>query len=102
MIPVTLRNIYIQVENYNLSGLSARIEFFKYQSFSFAIDDFGIDSFNEEIIILLQPDFIKLDKWHMVTLHLFEAIMLTKKEGASVIIEGVETREQLEILTCVN
>ena len=94
-----------ELKSHDLSGLSAGIEFFRTQGFSFAIDDFGVDSSNEERVVLLRPDFIKLDKSLLYNymahgdVTLIEAIALTKREGANVSIEGVETKEQLEILT---
>jgi EAL domain-containing protein (putative c-di-GMP-specific phosphodiesterase class I) len=58
--------------------------------------------------MLLKPDFIKLDKSLLDkyeehgNVALLDAIALTKREGASVIAEGVETKKQLEILATLN
>jgi EAL domain-containing protein (putative c-di-GMP-specific phosphodiesterase class I) len=93
-----------EFKSHDLFGLLSGIEIFRAQGIRFAIDDFGIDSSNEERVMLLKPDFIKLDKSlldnfiaHSDTAFI-EAIKLTEREGANVIIEGVETKEQLDIL----
>ncbi|MFT5806066.1 MAG: EAL domain-containing protein (putative c-di-GMP-specific phosphodiesterase class I) [Moritella dasanensis] len=62
---MALENVVFEVTEFksnDLPGLIAGIEIFRAQGISFAIDDFGIDSSNEERVILLKPDFIKLDK----------------------------------------
>jgi EAL domain-containing protein (putative c-di-GMP-specific phosphodiesterase class I) len=94
-----------EFEDKHVSGLVAGIEMFRTRGIRIAIDDFGVDFSNEERVYLLKPDFIKLDKSLLDNyiaygdVELINGISLAKNEGATVIAEGVETRDQLDILT---
>lgn len=105
---LALENIVFEITEFevkHVSGLLAGIKMFRSRGIGVAIDDFGVDFSNEKRVYLLKPDFIKLDKSLLDNyiadgdLALIDAISLAKNEGATVIVEGVETREQLEILT---
>ena len=105
---LALENIIFEItefEDKHVSGLVAGIKMFRSRGISIAIDDFGVDFSNEERVHLLKPDFIKLDKSLLDNyiadgdIALIDGISLTKNEGATVIVEGVETREQRDILT---
>ena len=76
-----------------------------------AIDDFGAGHGNYQMLFELKPDFVKLDKFftrhategnveqHRITLkNLVETIHST---GAAVVIEGVETFEQLDFFLSI-
>jgi EAL domain-containing protein (putative c-di-GMP-specific phosphodiesterase class I) len=105
---LALENIIFEItefENKHGSTLIAGIEMFRNRGIRIAIDDFGAGFSNEERVRLLKPDFIKLDKSLLNNyipdgdVALIDGISLSKNEGATVIAEGVETREQLDILT---
>jgi len=105
---LALENIIFEItefEDKHVSGLVAGIEMFRSRGIRIAIDDFGVDFSNEERVHLLKPDFIKLDKFLLDNyiadgdVALIDGISLTKNEGATVIVEGVETKEQRDILT---
>jgi len=105
---LALENIIFEItefEDKHILGLVAGIKMFRTRGIGIAIDDFGVDFSNEERVHLLNPDFIKLDKSLLDNYiadgdaALIDGISLAKNEGATVIVEGVETREQRDILT---
>jgi len=94
-----------EFEDKHVSDLVSGVEQFRNYGIQIAIDDFGVDFSNEERVRLLKPDYIKLDKSLLDSYmehgdpKLVEAIAFSKNEGATVIVEGVETKEQADILT---
>lgn len=108
---LSFKNIIFEITEFeakHVSGLIAGIERFRSSGIRIAIDDFGVDFSNKERVYLLKPDFIKLDKSlldnYMVDgdISLIDSISFARNEDATIIIEGVETREQLDILTTLN
>ncbi|MEZ9632984.1 EAL domain-containing protein [Vibrio cyclitrophicus] len=97
-----------EFEDKHISGLISGIEMFRSYGIRIAIDDFGVDFSNEERVKSLAPDFIKLDKSLLDSyisdgnISLIDGISFSKKEGAIVIVEGVETREQIDALSTLN
>lgn len=105
---LALENIIFEItefEDKHVLGLVAGVKMFRTYGLGIAIDDFGVDFSNEERVHLLNPDFIKLDKSLLDNyvmdgdIALIDGISLAKNEGATVIVEGVETKEQRDILT---
>jgi EAL domain-containing protein (putative c-di-GMP-specific phosphodiesterase class I) len=94
-----------EFEDRHIAGLIIGVERFRAFGINIAIDDFGVDFSNEERVCLLKPDFIKLDKSLLDNYMshgdpaLIEGISLSRKEQATIIVEGVETKQQLDVLT---
>lgn len=94
-----------EFEDKHVSDLVSGVEQFKKYGIQIAIDDFGVDFSNEERVRLLKPNYIKLDKSLLDNYiernesKLIEAIEFSRSEYAIVIVEGVETKEQVDILT---
>lgn len=70
-----------------------------------ALDDFGVGSSNFELIYELEPEYIKLDKFFISTLESVQGknlirgmLHLTEKSSSTIIVEGVETDRQKELL----
>ncbi len=72
--------------------------------FKIAVDDFGINASTSERVMRLQPNIIKLDRSlllaYMKGSHepLKIGLTLAKKIGAQVVVEGIETTEQLSTM----
>ena len=94
-----------EFEDKHVSDLISGVEQFKNYGIQIAIDDFGVDFSNEERVRLLKPHYIKLDKSLLDNYierndpKLIEAIEFSRSECSTVIVEGVETKEQADILT---
>jgi EAL domain-containing protein (putative c-di-GMP-specific phosphodiesterase class I) len=81
-------------------------EAFRKHGFRFALDDIGVRSPYLYHILWLEPEFVKLDRTFITDLHTFErkkdlvhgVTMMVKKMGASLVAEGVESREEFEVL----
>ncbi|EGR0056444.1 TPA: EAL domain-containing protein [Vibrio vulnificus] len=108
---LSYENIIFEVtefEDKHVLGLISGIEKFRAYGIRIAIDDFGVGFSNEERVHLLKPDFIKFDKSLLDNyisngdVELIDGISLSKNEDATVIVEGVETREQLDVLKVLN
>ncbi len=75
--------------------------------FSIAVDDTGAGYSSLEAIVELQPDYLKLDMSMVRDIHehplkqeLIRAIAsFSKKIGATIIAEGIETTEELDVLS---
>jgi len=71
-----------------------------------AIDDVGYGNSCVESLVLLEPDIIKIDKRCVIGVandpirirHLERYVGMARQLGAEVIAEGIETKEELEIL----
>lgn len=76
------------------------------RGFSFSLDDFGTGYANLDSIISLPFETVKLDRSLLVAgqrnekmyIILTEQIQMFKRMGLRVVVEGVETREQVELL----
>ena len=71
--------------------------------FALALDDLGKGSANLEALAVIQPEFIKLDKsmiqlpYHKARNSLIQALIdHTSRVGSVLIVEGIETPEQLQ------
>lgn len=79
----------------------------KQHGFSLAIDDFGVENAYELLLIDVAMDTIKIDKSLIGDIQsnkqtVSAIINLAKKKGYNIVAEGVETSEQLDILTELN
>ncbi len=85
-----------EFEDKHVSDLVSGVEQFKNYGIKIAIDDFGVDFSNEERVRLLKPNYIKLDKSLLDNYieyndpKLIDAIVFSRNECATVIVEGVE------------
>lgn len=85
--------------------LSEAIGNYRERGYQIAIDDFGKEHSNLERLWLLSPEFVKLDGsiiQHAETNSRLQRILpklveIVRELGAEVVIEGVETRAQLDI-----
>ncbi|MCG7495288.1 EAL domain-containing protein [Vibrio sp. Of7-15] len=97
-------NIILEiVEHFCLheSKLKQAVEDMKQRGFKIAIDDYGMDASCEARVSRLSPDILKMDRTLLLkyesgdTEPLLSAIKLAKTIQAKTIIEGIETKEQL-------
>ncbi|OAJ95810.1 EAL domain-containing protein [Vibrio bivalvicida] len=72
--------------------------------FNIAVDDFGVNASNRQRAERLKPDIIKLDRSLLLAymagdqFRLMSGIKLAKILGSKVVVEGVETSQQLEAM----
>jgi len=72
--------------------------------FNIAIDDFGVNASNRQRAERLNPNIIKLDRSLLLAymageqFRLMSGIKLAKKLGSIVVVEGIETKQQLEAM----
>ncbi|WP_394252175.1 EAL domain-containing protein [Vibrio profundi] len=89
-------------ETEELTRLIAKI---KTRGYQLAIDDFGIGSSNHSRVKLAEPDIIKIDRSLLVNFAeghsepMLNAIDIARTNNALVLIEGIETSEQMASLT---
>lgn len=97
-------NIILEiVEHFCLheSKLKQAVENMKQRGFQIAIDDYGMDASCEARVSKLYPNILKMDRTLLLqyesghTAPLLSAIKLAKTIQAKTIIEGIETKEQL-------
>ncbi|GIN94461.1 hypothetical protein J6TS1_03310 [Siminovitchia terrae] len=89
----------------DLDSLKYRLFGLRQDGFLIAIDDIGRGYSSAETIIELEPDYLKLDRYLAQDLHIFqkkqEYISVFKnfceKTGSKLILEGVETEEELQM-----
>jgi EAL domain-containing protein (putative c-di-GMP-specific phosphodiesterase class I) len=90
----------------NIMDVARCLERFRRYGFRFALDDIGIRSPYLYHILWLEPDFIKLDRTFIKDVHSFDrkqdlvtgVVMLAAKMGAALIVEGVESLAEFDIL----
>lgn len=95
-----------QVQVGNPSALAAALRQLHEQGLRYALDDFGSGHANLDLLIALQPQFLKLDKSLVRgvaecsrTLEVMRSLLdLGGTLGASVIAEGIETADELAVL----
>ncbi|PLS02227.1 EAL domain-containing protein [Neobacillus cucumis] len=86
-------------------GILKRMETLKDKGLKIALDDFGKEYSNFKLVLDLEPDYIKLDKDFVKDLesthskNIIKGMLdFTRQTNISLIVEGVETEEQKEIL----
>lgn len=90
----------------NPSHLIGPIETFKRRGISIAVDDVGFGNTCLESLILLEPDVVKLDKKYIrgiahdaqIEKTLRRVLKVAEDLGAEVIAEGIESKEDLDLL----
>ncbi len=88
------------------SYLMEAVKAFKQAGVSIAIDDVGFGRSCLESLILLEPDLVKIDKKCVMGISkdktlmssLIRILKVTESLGAEVVVEGVETQEDLNVL----
>lgn len=92
----------------NIPALRQSIAFLRSHNFRIAIDDVGKGSSTLETVLELEPDFIKLDRFFSLDLSLSttkqKMISLFAeycKNNSQLILEGIETAEDLAIAKCL-
>ena len=94
----------------NVSKIKRSIKTLKDAGFIIAIDDFGIEYSNLDILRKIEFDIIKLDKYFIDEIYdceIKEEILtfisnISKKTNKSLVIEGVEDEHQNEIVKSIN
>ncbi|MFM2586849.1 EAL domain-containing protein [Vibrio sp. TBV020] len=77
-------------------------------NFNIAVDDFGVDASNRERVEKLKPSILKIDRSLMLSymdgdkFPLLSGLQLAKKLGSKVVVEGIETKEQLAAMRSLN
>jgi EAL domain-containing protein (putative c-di-GMP-specific phosphodiesterase class I) len=95
---------------HDLETAKARVAALRERGFRVAIDDFGAGQSGLNSVARLAPDVVKFDMGLIqgiesdpAKVHIVQSMCAACDElGISTICEGVESREQLEVLTCSN
>ena len=93
----------------NLDNLKKSIKRLKDAGFKIAIDDFGVEYSNLDVLKKLDFDVIKLDKYFIDDVcdcNIKEEIIMfmskiAKRNGKALIIEGVEDKSQNELIKSI-
>lgn len=91
--------------DYNVEAFKHNIAKLRTSGFQTAIDDFGTGSSNVESLNIVKPDFVKLDisfirkasSSELNAIKLYQLVDLIRHRGHKVVIEGVETKDELII-----
>jgi EAL domain-containing protein (putative c-di-GMP-specific phosphodiesterase class I)/GGDEF domain-containing protein len=86
--------------------LAAKLALYRGRGASVAIDDAGAGHSSLRHVMQLRPDYVKLDRWLIQSLHedpakralVSSMVALTRELGATLVAEGVETLEELKAL----
>lgn len=76
--------------------------------FKIAVDDFGTKASNRARVEQIRPDILKIDRSLLLDYmdgspqELTSGLVLAKKIGAKVVVEGIETKEQFEAMRELN
>lgn len=95
------------IEHRYSHNLAEHIERLKKDGFSFSIDDFGTGHSNLNRLGTIKPDFLKIDSTFISTIPyddghtslIPDIVSIARNVNAVSIGEGIETKEQLELLT---
>ncbi len=101
--------VFEVVESYkvtDLDHLKSILDYYKSQGFKTALDDVGSGFSNQNSLVRLRPDYLKVDMELVRGIHLdsmkqsvFKALgTIAKENGITLLAEGVETKEELEFL----
>lgn len=77
-------------------------------NFTIAVDDYGINASNQRRVEELKPGIIKVDRSLMLSYMegekeaLLSSVSLAKRLGARIVIEGIETQQQLDAMHRLN
>ncbi|ERI07288.1 cyclic diguanylate phosphodiesterase domain protein [Aneurinibacillus aneurinilyticus ATCC 12856] len=90
---------------FNIGKVRAQVHEFRELGMKLALDDFGHGFTNLSLIEFLEPDYLKLDKIMLRNIHnnkgyqLLNGIRkLAEEVGITIIAEGIETRQQRDIV----
>ncbi|MGG0939170.1 EAL domain-containing protein [Brevibacillus centrosporus] len=79
----------------------SRINYLRSRGMQIALDDFGVGWNNLNLVDILTPDYLKLDKSFIASKRtdtIKTVLYLCESKGIKLIVEGVETAEQRDIL----
>lgn len=94
----------VEIESQNTKLLNHGLTKLKDDGFKVAIDDFGARASTEERVRLINPSILKLDRGLLLDYMngdkaaLLHGISLAKEVGAQTVVEGIETKEQLDAM----
>ncbi|WP_299017977.1 EAL domain-containing protein [uncultured Photobacterium sp.] len=92
----------------NMESIFSWIKVLNKYGIAIAMDDFGICGSNHSRAKILLPDIIKIDKSILddfithQSRNLEESLILSRQIGAKVIVEGIETEEQMDKISHLN
>lgn len=98
----------VELDVDNEQSLAQAMNKLNMSDFNIAVDDFGVDASNRERVENLKPSILKIDRSLMLSymdgdkFPLMSGIQLAKKIGALVVVEGIETQDQLETMRSLN
>lgn len=98
----------IELDCQNQQYLNLAMEKLNENGFNIAIDDYGVNASTQERVHQVNPHILKLDRSLLIKYcnndhePLMNAITLAKRIGALTVIEGIETKEQLEMMRSLN
>ncbi|MEW9077556.1 EAL domain-containing protein [Terrisporobacter glycolicus] len=99
-----------RVKSESISKLSTCIEKLKDVGYLIAIDDFGMEHSNLDLLGKIEFDIIKLDRYFIYTIskkYLKEEIIkflsaVSKRADSVLVVEGVETEEQINLIKSID
>lgn len=92
----------------NLEQLQASVKKMSGHGFDIAIDDFGSEYSNSERVELINPSIVKIDRMLLDQYmkgdkeKLLEAMSIAKLYNAQTVIEGIENKQQLDMMRALN
>ncbi|WCP68706.1 EAL domain-containing protein [Vibrio tubiashii] len=98
----------VELDASNEENLRLAMEKLSECEFNIAVDDFGVNASNRQRAEQLKPDIIKLDRSLLLSFMagepfpLMSGIRLAKKLGSKVVVEGIETKQQLESMRALD
>lgn len=98
----------VELEADNEQSLASAMKKLNDSQFNIAVDDFGVDASNRERVERLSPNIVKIDRSLMLSymdgdqFALLSGLKLAKKIGSKVVVEGIETEEQLIAMRALN
>ncbi|TFH92463.1 EAL domain-containing protein [Vibrio ouci] len=98
----------VELEADNEQSLANAMKKLNDSQFNIAVDDFGIDASNRERVERLKPNILKIDRSLMLSymdgdqFALLSGLKLAQKLGSLIVVEGIETEEQLTAMRSLN
>ncbi len=108
-VNISMEDIVLELSertNWSPQSLSIIRDFSKKYTFQLALDDFGVGFSNSSLFLDLQADFVKIDRSFVQRVHkektkstyIKSFIGFAKSNNMKIICEGIEVKEELEVL----
>lgn len=98
----------VELNAENETNLAEAMRRLNDNNFNIAVDDFGVNASNRERAEKLRPHIIKMDRSLLLSymdddkFPLLSGIQIAQKLGSKVVVEGIETKEQLDAMRAIN